>query len=121
MRIDVKLQYFDGCPNWRQAEQNLLVAAERLGLDLEIAYERIESPSQAEMMGFRGSPTILISGRDPFADPHAPVGLSCRVYRTQRGPSGSPSIDDLERTLRTTRPVPFETSHRAGHSKEHGA
>jgi hypothetical protein len=34
------------------------------------------------MLRFRGSPAVLITGREPFLDGDAPVGLSCRVYRT---------------------------------------
>ncbi|MEE8330577.1 MAG: thioredoxin family protein, partial [Acidimicrobiia bacterium] len=48
---------------------------------------------------FRGSPTIVIAGLDPFSDPDAPVGLSCRVYRTDDGYAGSPSLDQLRGAL----------------------
>ncbi len=43
----------------------------------------------------RSSPTVLIDGVDPFADPDAPVGLSCRVYRTAGGVEGSPTLEQL--------------------------
>ena len=100
MEISITLQYFDGCPNWRQAEKELTEAVDGLGIDAEIVYEKIESQDRAEEVGFRGSPTILISGRDPFADPDAPVGLSCRVFRTGEKLSGSPGVDALRRVLR---------------------
>ena len=104
MAISIKLQYFDGCPNWRQAEKDLTEAVDGLGIDVEIVYETIESQARAEEVGFMGSPTILISGRDPFADPDAPVGLSCRVFRTGEKPSGSPGADALRQALRTDVP-----------------
>jgi hypothetical protein len=68
----------------------------------------IGSPEAAEEHGFRGSPTVLIDGVDPFADNDAPVGLSCRMYVTERGLAGTPSIDQLERVVldhMNTRPV----------------
>ncbi len=40
-------------------------------------------------MQFRGSPTVLVDGWDPFLDPASPVGLSCRVYRTEDGVTGA--------------------------------
>jgi hypothetical protein len=43
---------------------------------------------------------MLINGVDPFADPDAPVGLSCRVYRTDDGPAGSPTVEQLLAVLR---------------------
>jgi hypothetical protein len=101
MAISITLQYFDGCPNWRQAEKELTEAVVGLGIDAEIDYKKIESQGRAEEVGFRGSPTILISGRDPFADPDAPVGLSCRVFRTGEKSSGSPGVDALRQALRT--------------------
>jgi hypothetical protein len=100
MAISITLQYFDGCPNWRQVEKDVSEAVDALGVDAEIAYDTIESQGRAEEVGFRGSPTILISGRDPFADPDAPVGLSCRVFRTGERPSGSPGVDALRQVLR---------------------
>lgn len=104
MAISITLQYFDGCPNWRQAENELTEAVDGLGIDAEIVYEKIGSKGRAEEVGFRGSPTILISGRDPFADPDAPVGLSCRIFRTGEKPSGSPGVDALRRALRADIP-----------------
>ncbi len=95
----VSLQYFEGCPNWRVAAAELVQALEELGLEVDIAYERIEDLEEAEMVGFHGSPTILIDGVDPFADPAARVGLACRVYPTAAGASGSPGVDAIRRAL----------------------
>ena len=88
--------YFDGCPNWHVADERLRDALARVGRR-EVPVERrlIGTPEEAATAGFRGSPTILIDGRDPFADPDAPVGLACRVYRTEAGLAGSPTVDQL--------------------------
>ena len=102
--VSITLQYFDGCPNWKRAKQELLEAIDVVGLDANITYQKVESQSAAERLMFRGSPTILISGRDPFADPSAPVGLSCRVFRTGDKPSGSPGVDALREILRDVGP-----------------
>lgn len=53
----------------------------------------------AQRVGFRGSPTILVDGRDPFASGDEPVGLSCRVYATPDGPAGAPTTDQLREVL----------------------
>jgi hypothetical protein len=100
MKIPITVQYFDGCPNWRQAEKELNAAIDLVGLDADIRYQKVESQSEAERLTFRGSPTILVFGHDPFADPDAPVGLSCRVYRTGEKPSGSPGVEALQEILR---------------------
>lgn len=71
------------------------------GLDAtSVSYERVDTPEDAERRHFRGSPTILIEGEDPFADDDAPVGLSCRIYQTETGPAGAPSVRQLTDALR---------------------
>lgn len=45
----------------------------------------VKSDRQARTTGFAGSPTFRIGGRDPFAEPGQPPGLSCRLYRTPAG------------------------------------
>lgn len=92
----VTLQYFDGCPHWRTAEDRVREAIERLGrADVVVVHQRVRSAEQAEELSFRGSPTVLVDGRDPFADPQAPVGLACRVYGTATGASGAPTVQQL--------------------------
>jgi len=98
--MDITLQYFDDCPNWKLVDAHLQ-ALKVEGLDLEVAYELIETPEAAAEAGFRGSPTVLVDGVDPFAEPDAPVGLSCRVYRTAEGFAGSPTLDQLREAVGT--------------------
>lgn len=97
----ITLRYFDGCPNWKVALERI---HEALGLvelrDIVIDLERVETAEEAENVGFRGSPSVLIDGRDPFADERDPVGLSCRVFTTEQGPQGSPSVAQLRDALR---------------------
>ena len=99
--MEITLQYFDGCPNWRLAEQRLRDALRLSGTEAvhRVVHERVETPEQAEERGFHGSPTILLDGRDPFGDDVAPVGLSCRMYRTDAGPDGAPSMSELASLL----------------------
>jgi hypothetical protein len=99
--VSVTLLYFEGCPYWRVAEDRLHEALARVGSDaVDVKYRQIESPEEAEAVQFRGSPTLLIDGRDPFLDRESPVGLSCRVYRTPDGLAGSPTVEQLVSVLR---------------------
>lgn len=99
--MEVKLQYFDGCPNWKITDRYLksLIAE---GMEATLVYEEIDSHESAVEKGFHGSPTVLIDGADPFADPDAPGGLTCRVYRTENGLAGSPTIEQLREALSRT-------------------
>ena len=71
----------------------------RTGIDAAVRVQLINTAEAAEAQGFRGSPTLLINGTDPFADPDAPVGLSCRVYLTPDGMAGSPTIDQISAAI----------------------
>ncbi len=62
----------------------------------------VTTPEDAELWGFRGSPSVLVDGEDPFACPDAPVGLSCRLYRPPEGDGGSPTREQLVDVLSRT-------------------
>ncbi|HWB72145.1 MAG TPA: hypothetical protein VG452_07995 [Egibacteraceae bacterium] len=102
--MEITLQYFDGCPGWRAADANLREALRLAGIpDAEVRYQKVETPQEARRVGFRGSPSLLIDGEDPFADPGAPAGLSCRIYQTPSGPAAAPSTAQLHEALRRRR------------------
>lgn len=97
--MDVTLLFFDGCPSWASTEQHLHTLADEF--DLQIRYQKVNSPQQADELEFRGSPTVLIDGHDPFTEGHEPVGLACRIYQTPHGPAGSPTLEQLRAALHT--------------------
>jgi hypothetical protein len=84
--MDVTLLYFDGCPSWQTADARL----RQLGDEADFTVTRRQvTPGGGRAGRLRGSPTILVDGRDVFAEGHEPVGLSCRVYQT---PMGRPAL-----------------------------
>lgn len=92
--MEITLQYFDGCPNWEVLDHRIAEALHGR-TDASIIRQRVETTEEAIRLGFHGSPTILIDGIDPFAEPSAPVGLACRVFRTPNGLAGSPTLEQL--------------------------
>ena len=97
--MKVELFYFDGCPNWTVADQRLSEALTRLGLDVTVERRRVTTPTQADEVGFTGSPTIRIDDRDPFASGEEQVGLACRLFATPTGWGGSPTVQQLVEAL----------------------
>jgi hypothetical protein len=67
--------------------------------DLVVERRRIATPEDAEAAGFRGSPTILVEGHDPFATGDEPTGLVCRIHQTPDGPAGSLTLAQLRSVL----------------------
>lgn len=98
---DITLRYFDGCPNWQVAKERIERVLGELDETRTVKLEQVETPQQAKDLDFRGSPTILIDGVDPF-ETSGPAGLSCRVYRTDAGLEGAPSLDQLVAVLKET-------------------
>lgn len=96
--MDIALLYFEGCPNWKVVDERLAtIAAERS--DVTVTPRVVETIEEAERLGFHGSPSILVDGKDAFADADTAVGLSCRVYRTPDGPAGAPTLQQLRAVL----------------------
>lgn len=99
--MEITLQYFDGCPNWEVTAAHLNELIDQQHVTASLHLHLIDTPEAAEEHAFRGSPTVLVDGVDPFADPDAPVGLSCRVYVTPQGLVGSPTRDQLLEALQS--------------------
>lgn len=92
--MDIRLQYFDDCPNWTTTAHHIDLLIEE-GLEATVDLELIDTHETAVARGFPGSPTVLLDGIDPFADENTPIGLACRIYRTEQGLAGSPSLSQL--------------------------
>jgi len=97
--MKLQLLYFDGCPNWHVADDRLQEALKELGSGVEVERVLVSTPEEAETWSFHGSPSVLVNGEDPFAEPGADVGLSCRLYRTPAGLAGAPTVAQLVEVL----------------------
>ena len=91
----IEVQYFDGCPHAKPA----IRLCERFRDEhppINLILKRVETNEEAVKVGFRGSPTILINGKDLFGDPvlDAPH-LACRFY-----PKGLPDYEEFRRLVK---------------------
>jgi len=101
--VKITIQFIDGCPHLELAERRLRQALADIGReDVQITQQRIDSPEDAQRLDFHGSPTFLVNGRDPFAGGEAPASLGCRVYQTEEGIQGAPSVPQLRHVLRSS-------------------
>ena len=97
--MDVKVLYFDGCPSWRTALERVETASSHARVPVRVSTLVVTSDEEADRLGFTGSPTILLNGSDPFAQPGATPALACRLYATPEGMAGSPTVDQLVMAL----------------------
>jgi hypothetical protein len=92
-----------GCPNAPVLEERLAAVLDGRA-DISVSRRVIADEGEAARWGMRGSPTLLIDGVDPFADPGRPPGVSCRLYNDDNGqmvgaPSEGQLLQVIERAL----------------------
>lgn len=98
--MKVTIQYFAGDPNWSTARDRVRAVLDASGqASVEIELQQIASSEEAHEFRFRGSPTILVDGVDPFGSEESGYGLMSRVYRTEAGTDVAPSELQLRDAL----------------------
>jgi hypothetical protein len=98
--MDIELLVIPDCPNEDEAADLVSAAVADTGVQATVSRTVIESEDQARRRGFRGSPTFLLNGIDPFAGGDAPAALSCRLYSTPDGLRGVPALRDLRQAIK---------------------
>ena len=92
-KVKLEVQYFKGCPNGpAMLETAREVLSEMPEGSIEYKETPVESDTEANEIGFRGSPTLLINGEDftGMPEPEEPV-MSCRYY-----PDGLPEKNKIK-------------------------
>jgi len=101
----VELQFTADCPNWPTTYAHLVSALHDLGRDQDdICMTLVHDEAQAQVLQFTGSPTVIVDGVDPFADPHVTAALACRLYDTPDGRRGTPTLAQVTAALATHQP-----------------
>jgi len=102
--MQIKVLYFSGCPMWETAAARVRTVLAELGrADVTVEVEDVHEASHLSSE-WAGSPTVLLDGRDPFAavdgglHPVTPRD-ACRIYATEAGFEGAPSVDQLRTVL----------------------
>ena len=75
MAITVQVQMSPGCGHGEQTVALVRDVLARLAPDARIEIVDVRTAEDAERLGFRGSPTVLVEGADIEPRPPAGVGL----------------------------------------------
>jgi hypothetical protein len=97
MRIDIL--HVAACPSLERVLVRLRAALAASPIGASVHTTEVATFEHAEQAGMRGSPTLLLDGRDPFAQSGDATSVSCRLYRTERGLDGAPSVDQLRHAI----------------------
>jgi uncharacterized Zn-binding protein involved in type VI secretion len=94
--VHIHILHIDECPNWVEAVARVNAALQALGRQGdEVTTELLSSSEQAASVPFAGSPTILLNGSDAFATEGRTTDLACRIYLTEAGFAGVPTVAQL--------------------------
>jgi hypothetical protein len=100
MTRTITIVHTPGCPNLALLRERLDEAlARRHTPDSQVSIEEVADPTDAARRGLYGSPALLVDGVDPFAGPDSEPAFSCRVYRTESGVEGAPSVEQIVAVL----------------------
>lgn len=94
-KVILEFQYFEDCPNHKQMRANLYEAIIGIESNIELVEIPVEDEQTAAHVQFRGSPTLLVNGKDVEGMP-APINpfFACRFY-----PNGIPSSMDIRKNI----------------------
>jgi hypothetical protein len=101
--LDVKVEflYFKTCPSYKVALERLSTVLRECNIDAQVEMTEVNSTEDAQRLRFLGSPTIRINGLDVerSARERTNYGLTCRMYETNVGLDGSPSIETIREAV----------------------
>jgi hypothetical protein len=100
VRID--FLYWEECPSHEEALARLRAVLAEEGVTVPVQVTHVATEVLARQVGFPGSPTIRVNGRDIQPETGAADGrLTCRLYYLEDGrPSPVPSAEMIRRALR---------------------
>jgi hypothetical protein len=98
----IELFFWDGCPSHPEAEALVRTVLEERDVEAQMELIEVRTQEQAEELGFVGSPTIRVDGRDVDEEGAAASrpSLTCRIYGFPDGTvSPVPSRAQIEQAL----------------------
>ncbi|SEF11458.1 hypothetical protein SAMN04489740_4105 [Arthrobacter alpinus] len=100
--MNFELRLIAGCPHAVSAQELFTQALElEVSGPVTLSIREINTDEEAETFDFHGSPSFTVGGNDLFpteADP----GVTCRVYHTDQGLSGQPTLESLREAVRAS-------------------
>lgn len=96
-RLKIEIQYFDGCPNSVEfiSRVKKVLESDEI-IECDYTETLVSSDEMAKEVKFRGSPTLLINGKDfeDLPEPKEPA-LMCRYY-----PLGLPGVNEIKMRIK---------------------
>ena len=100
--LKVEFLYFRSCPGYKQALANLKAALRESGIRSDLRLISVESEKQAERIGFQGSPSIRVNGKD-LDGRNEGHSFACRIYQIGGKVNAIPTKEFIQEKLTAMR------------------
>jgi hypothetical protein len=81
----IRFLYWEECQSHNDALTRLKKVLSEVRIEAEIEMIRVESDEEAKRLGFTGSPTILVDGKDIQPPTTTHYAMACRAYHLEDG------------------------------------
>ena len=97
----VEILYFDSCPTWRRAEEEVRRMLSESNIEASLRLVPIVTNEDAQRLRFLGSPTVRVDGVDvdPSSRFATSFGLQCRLYEGATGMRRVPDTNLIRAAL----------------------
>ena len=96
----IELLYFESCPLYKDALENLRAVLAKHQIDIEVELVNVDSPEKTERLRFYGSPSIRVNGVDLEGRDNG-YSYTCRIYEINDQQLGVPTRKFIEEKLNT--------------------
>lgn len=97
--MKIELLYFDGCPSWHAAQENLELALAEEKIKSAIKLIKVTTDAQAAREKFAGSPSFRVNGIDLWPEKRENYHLECRLYPVGHLMIGAPTVEMFKEQL----------------------
>ena len=101
-RLKIEILYFESCPSYKKAILNVKAALKEENIQADLRLIEVATAEKAEKVGFQGSPSIRINGKDMEGRDEG-YSFSCRLYNVNGKPETAPSKEYIEEKLQQFR------------------
>jgi len=98
-KAKVEFLYFKSCPGHKQALANLRAALEGSKIKAHLVLINVTSEAQAAKVGFQGSPSIRVNGKD-LDGRNEGHSYGCRIYQVGGKITPTPTKEFIQEKLR---------------------
>jgi hypothetical protein len=98
-KVKIEFLYFKSCPGYKQALTNLKAVLEGSKIKIDLVLINVTSEAQAAKVGFQGSPSIRVNGKD-LDGRNDGYAYGCRIYQLDGKITPTPSKDFIELKLK---------------------